>query len=61
MPCLESSARTLSVEGGLRPMGNGSQGLLITSFTTLLITSSAGCRSKGFCGMPQLLSTMLAL
>lgn len=41
MPCLESSANTLSVEGGLSPKGNGSHGLLIASFTTLSTTSSA--------------------
>lgn len=41
MPCLESSANTLSMEGGLSPKGNGSHGLLIASFTTLSTTSSA--------------------
>jgi len=41
MPCLESSANTLSVEGALSPKGNGSHGLLIASFTTLSTTSSA--------------------
>lgn len=41
IPCLESSANTLSVDGGLRPKGKGSHGLLIASFTTLSITSSA--------------------
>ena len=40
IPCLDSSARTLSVEGGLRPMGSGNHGLLIASVTTLSITSS---------------------
>lgn len=41
MPCLESSANTISVEGGLRPKGIGSHGLLIASFTALSTTSSA--------------------
>jgi len=41
MPCLESSANTLSVQGALSPKGNGSHGLLIASFTTLSTTSSA--------------------
>lgn len=41
MPCFESSVSTESVEGGLRPMGRGSHGLLIASFTALSITSSA--------------------
>lgn len=49
MPCLESSARTLSVEGGFRPNGNGSHGLFIASFTILSITSSS-CHSN----MPEL-------
>lgn len=41
IPCLESSFRTLSVDGGFSPNGNGNHGLLIASFTTLSITSSA--------------------
>lgn len=41
MPCLVSSASTPSVEGGLRPRGRGSHGLLIASFTILSTTSSA--------------------
>lgn len=41
MPCLDSSSSTPSVEGGLRPKGSGSHGLLIASFTTLSTTSSA--------------------
>lgn len=45
MPCLESSLRTLSVEGGFSPKGSGSHGLFIASFTTLSITSSA-CKKK---------------
>lgn len=40
IPCLESSVRTVSVDGGLRPSGKGNHGLLIASFTTLSITSS---------------------
>lgn len=45
MPCLESSDSTLSVEGGFNPKGNGNHGLLIASFTTLSISSSA-CINK---------------
>lgn len=41
MPCLESSSNTLSIEGGLRPIGKGSHGLFIASFTALSTTSSA--------------------
>lgn len=41
IPCLESSSRTLSVEGAFRPKGSGNHGLVIASFTTLSITSSA--------------------
>lgn len=46
MPCFESSVSTESAEGGLRPMGRGSHGLLIASFTTLSITSSACTKIK---------------
>lgn len=46
MPCFESSVSTESVEGGLRPMGRGSHGLLIASFTALSITSSACTKIK---------------
>lgn len=52
MPCLVSSFRTLSVEGGFSPKGRGSHGLLIASFTTLSISSSAGCRSPTFTVFP---------
>lgn len=45
MPCLESSARTQSMEGGLSPRGKGNHGLLIASFTMLSITSSS-CNTK---------------
>jgi hypothetical protein len=41
MHCLESSSNTLSIEGGLRPIGKGSHGLFIASFTALSTTSSA--------------------
>lgn len=46
MPCLESSVSTLSVDGGLRPNGRGNHGLVIASFTTLSITSSACIRTR---------------
>jgi len=40
IPWRQSSAKTLSVEGGFRPMGSGNHGLLIASFTILSTTSS---------------------
>lgn len=57
MPCLESSDITLSIEGGLRPKGNGSHGLLIASFTTLSTTSSACKHFKYVCHFSALKST----